>query len=130
MIHLLQDQLKQQQDAEAGRIARLRSQISQQATDKIKTFQYSLYTKYELHGEDSHDDQRLVSAVYDDGRFTYVRISTTAFGLPILTGLIGGDDAALQYEYDDLTGTMIVHGLFDHIRVKLGTHLIDVDRQG
>jgi len=128
-------QLNARLDAEEKRqqalIRRMRSQVEQQATDRIKSFQQSINTKYSWKGgDDSADDQRLIDSVYDDGRFTYVRITTTAFGLPAIVGQLNNHDIVLQYTYEDLTGVFTILGLFDHLQVKLGTHAVDVVRQG
>lgn len=107
----------------------MRRQVEQQARDRIKEFQSSISTRYKWAG-DNADDRYLVSAVYDDGRFTYVRVSTSAFGLPSLSGLLDGKDTIVQYDYDDLTGVYTIQGLFDRLRLKLGTHAVNIKREG
>lgn len=124
---------RQLQDAIANQnrqLGEMRSQVEQQATDRIKAFQYSVYTRYDWNSAQaaSPDDKHLISSVYDDGRFTYVRISTTAFGLPEMTGDLGGKATVLQYTYDDLTGVFTVQGLFDKLTVALADHVISISR--
>lgn len=112
-------------------LAEMRRQMEAQARDRIKEFQYAINTRYAWAGSGkSTDDQNLIDAVYDDGRFTYVRITTSAFGLPAVAGVLGDKDVLLQYSYDDLTGVFTVQGLYDRLRVRLGNHQIDILRQG
>ncbi|MGE5515986.1 MAG: TrbG/VirB9 family P-type conjugative transfer protein [Bacteroidota bacterium] len=119
------------QIATGQQLAEMRRQIEAQARDRIKEFQYAINTRYAWAGSGkSIDDQNLIDAVYDDGRFTYVRITTSAFGLPAVAGVLGDRDVLLQYGYDDLTGVFTVQGLYDRLRVRLGTHQIDILRQG
>ena len=119
----------QQQAALTAKFDQMRRQMEQQANDRIKQFQYSIDTQYAWDGV-TRDDQLLVNAVYDDGRFTYVRVTTTAFGLPALSGRLDGKDALLEFDFDDLTGVFTVQGLYDKLRLKLGTHVINIVRKG
>lgn len=115
----------------AQQVAEMRRQMEAQARDRIKEFQYAINTRYVWAGSGkSTDAQNLIDAVYDDGRFTYVRITTSAFGLPAVAGILGDKDVLLQYSYDDLTGVFTVQGLYDRLRVRLGNHQIDILRQG
>lgn len=113
----------------AERFAAMRRQVEQQAMDRIKQFQHSIDTNYEW-GRGGRDERHLVQAVYDDGRFTYVRIKTDAFGVPAVTGRVNGADTLLQYTYDDLTGVFTIQGLFDRLSLSLGTHSIPIKRRG
>lgn len=126
----LQRQLQETIANQNRQLAEMRSQVEQQATDRIKAFEYSVNTRYDWSSTEaaSPDDKHLISSVYDDGRFTYVRISTTAFGLPEMTGDLGGKATVLQYTYDDLTGVFTVQGLFDKLTVALADHVISISR--
>jgi hypothetical protein len=127
----LNDRLLQEEESHKKQLFDMRRQVEQQANDRINQFQYSVNTRYDWKGLGTNtDDQYLVGSVYDDGRFTYVRISTSAFGLPSFSGALGDKDTVLQYSYNDLTGVVTILGLYDQIRVKLGGHVIDVTRRG
>jgi len=120
-----------QQHAWGQQLAEMRRQIEAQARDRIKEFQHSINTRYSWAGVGaSPDDHNLIDAVYDDGRFTYVRITTSAFGLPSVAGTLDDKDVLVQYSYDDLTGVFTVQGLYDRLKVRLGNHQIDILRQG
>lgn len=123
--------LARQQEQFDQQLAEMRRQIESQARDRIKAFQYAINTRYAWAGNpNSPDERELISAVYDDGRFTYVRIATSAFGLPSLAASLNDKDVLVHYTYDDLTGVFTVQGLYDRLRVRLGSHQIDITRQG
>ncbi|KXV49661.1 hypothetical protein AD945_03780 [Gluconobacter albidus] len=102
----------------------MKAQVMQQAEDRIKQFQMALHTNYYWPNHD------LITAVYDDGQTTYVRVARTGFGVPVINGKHEGQSVALQYDYDDLTGVYIIPGLFDKLTVTLGTNQIKVERRG
>jgi hypothetical protein len=113
-------------------VENIRRQAENQANDAIKAFQYSMNTAYEWRpaSKQSAGMNGLISAAYDDGRFTYIRIRTTGYGLPALSARDGDKDLVVQYTYDDLTGVYTVLGLFDTLRLSVGTSAIDIRRKG
>jgi hypothetical protein len=106
------------------RFETMKAQVMQQAEDRIKQFQMALHTNYVWPNHD------LITAVYDDGQTTYVRVARTGFGVPVINGKHEGQSVALQYDYDDLTGVYVIPGLFDKLTVTLGTNQIKVERRG
>ncbi|CAP57845.1 TrbG/VirB9 family P-type conjugative transfer protein [Gluconacetobacter diazotrophicus] len=106
------------------RFETMKAQVMQQAEDRIKQFQMALHTNYFWPNHD------LITAVYDDGQTTYVRVARTGFGVPVINGKHEGQSVALQYDYDDLTGVYVIPGLFDKLTVTLGTNQIKVERRG
>jgi Conjugal transfer protein len=111
------------------RLAEMQRQVSQQAADKIKAFQYSIFTRYDWNSS-LVADKALISAVYDDGRSTYIRLTTSAYGLPSISGALGDQDVLLQLQYDDLTGVVEIPGLYDQLRLRLGSHELTIKREG
>lgn len=114
----------QEEAAYQQRFDSMKAQVMQQAEDRIKQFQMALHTNYDW------PDHNLITAVYDDGQTTYVRVARTGFGVPVINGKHEGQSVALQYDYDDLTGVYVIPGLFDKLSVTLGTNKIMVDRKG
>ncbi|WP_258367841.1 TrbG/VirB9 family P-type conjugative transfer protein [Komagataeibacter oboediens] len=102
----------------------MRSQVIQQAEDRIKQFQHSLHTAY------TWKNHRLIPSVYDDGETTYVRVYQSGYGVPVITGSHDGQDVAVQSDYDDMTGIYVIPGLYDRINVRLGTNRIRIVRGG
>lgn len=131
--------LAAQQAAEEARqasfddaVENIRRQAENQANDAIKAFQYSMNTAYDWRPatKESTGMNSLISAVYDDGRYTYVRIRTTGFGLPSLSARDRNKDIVVQYSYDDLTGVYTVLGLYDTLRLSVGANVIEIHRKG
>ncbi len=104
-------------------------QFKAQAQDLISDFTYRINTAYEWSSGDISYPQ-IVQAVYDDGRFTYLRIKTTGYGLPSVVGISGNEKFVLQSEYDDLTGVFSIQGLYDGFLVKYDRKELIVKRMG
>ncbi|MBS1017105.1 TrbG/VirB9 family P-type conjugative transfer protein [Acetobacter persici] len=102
----------------------MKQQMMAQAEDRIKQFQMAIHTDYKWPNHD------LVTAVYDDGETTYIRVAKTGFGTPVLTGTHDGKEVALEYDYDDLTGVYVVSGLYDKVLAILGTNRVLIKRKG
>jgi len=102
--------------------------IEKQASDVIRHFQMSIHTGYEWN--EAINDRVVVDSVYDDGRFTYVRVNSGGFGAPAVFGVNKDDDAyVVDYNYDDLTGVYRLNGLYDAMRVRLDDKKIDIVRR-
>lgn len=102
--------------------------VERQASDVIRHFQMSIHTGYEW--SEPANDRVIVDSVYDDGRFTYVRVLSGGFGAPAVFGVNADDDAyVVDYNYDDLTGVYRLNGLYDAMRVKLDDKKIDIVRR-
>jgi hypothetical protein len=110
-------------------IEEIRRQTEKQASDQVRAFQYSINTSYVVTSKTKGLTQ-FISAAFDDGRTTYIRIKSTGYGLPTLTAKGQSRDQVLQYIYDDITGVYAIIGLFDTIQVKLGDNLILLQRKG
>jgi hypothetical protein len=121
--------LVQQKGQFQQQLVEMRRQITQQSADRIKAFQYSINTRYDWNSS-AIADKNLINAVYDDGRSTYIRISTSAYGLPAISGALDDKDLLLELQYDDLTGVIEIPGLYDRLRLRLGTHELIIARQG
>jgi len=102
-------------------------QVEDQASDAIRHFQMSVHTGYEW--TEPKNDRVLVDAVYDDGRFTYIRVKSSGFGTPAIYAVNEDDAYMVDYAYDDLTGVYRVNGLYDAMRVRLDTKKIDIVRR-
>ncbi len=102
-------------------------QYRAQADDALAAFQYSIHTGY-TWGTKTQAFPSIISAVYDDGRFTYIRLAESGFGVPAITAKSGEDFFVVQYDYQDLTGVYTVQGLFDELVVRFGQQEISIKR--
>jgi hypothetical protein len=105
----------------------INDQAQEQARDAIDAFKYTVYTAYDWSYSDDKPTVQ-VSAVYDDGRSTFIRIANDAFGLPVVVAINGEKPQVLTYEYDDLTGVYRLHGLHRQLELRFGNSKIVVRR--
>lgn len=106
-------------------------QIETQAYDAIEAFKYTINTAYTWsEADEGQPSQARVASVFDDGQFTYVRVTDVGFGVPIITARSGDKDYAVQYSYNDLTGVYQINGLFDRLHIKIDESVIEIERRG
>lgn len=82
------------------------------------------FTRYRFKGDD-------VSAVFDDGRYTYVRLSNRPAGLEVPT-LRGGDKRhpeLIDARYDAETQTYTVTGVHDVLTLVSGRRQVEIRRE-
>ena len=114
--------------AQSARITALSDTAAKQARDAISAFKYTVTTAYSWSYSEKIPPFQ-ISAAFDDGRSTYVRILSDAHGAPAVIGRQGEDVLALNYSYDDLTGVYTIQGLHDRIELRFGGVLAVVERK-
>ncbi|MDR6293811.1 hypothetical protein E9232_006364 [Inquilinus ginsengisoli] len=118
-------QLNRQQQAT---INALSTTAAKQARDAITAFKYSVNTAYAWSYSETPPPFE-ISAAYDDGRNTYVRILSDAFTAPAVVGIEGDQTMALNYSYNDLTGVYEIQGLHRRIELRFAGILARIDRK-
>lgn len=118
-------QLNRQQQAT---INALSATAARQARDAITAFKYSVNTAYAWSYSQTPPPFE-ISAAYDDGRNTYVRILSDAYAAPAVVGIEGEETVALNYSYNDLTGVYEIQGLHRRIELRFSGILARVDRK-
>ena len=109
-------------------IEALSATAAEQARDAIDAFRYAVNTAYGW-GYSQTPPPFEISAAYDDGRNTYIRILSDAFGAPAVVGIRGEEVQALNYSYDDLTGVYEIQGLHEVIELRFADVLARVERK-
>ncbi|TSD87027.1 hypothetical protein FFK22_019240 [Mycobacterium sp. KBS0706] len=109
-------------------ISALSDTAAKQARDAISAFKYSVNTSYSW-GYSKVPPPFEISAAFDDGRNTYVRILSDAAGAPAVVAIQGDETMALNYAYDDLTGVYTIQGLHERIELRFAGILARVDRK-
>ncbi len=101
------------------------------AVDAIKRYQKEIFTNYSWaeYGT-STLTKNLVSSVYDNGRFTFIRLDDDKFSLPIIYGVIDGEKQLLEADYDPQTKLYKVAGLYQMLVVAYKAGGINVYRDG
>ena len=106
-LDALQLRLDEEQQATADRVSA--------ALDEYRT---QLFTDYDWKGGRAPYGKDLVSDVYDDGRFTYIRVRHNLEGAMSLFADNNGKEQFIEYRYDENRRIYIVTGVFNHIHMK------------
>jgi len=104
---------------------------TEKATRAVKRYQNNLFTAYRWSSYGSSSLTRhLVSSVYDDGRFTYIRLNRDAFGVPVVYGYVDGEKTLVEADYDSSLRMYKVAGLFQRMDVGFRKGGIHITRGG
>lgn len=94
----------------------------QTATDRVSAaldeYRTQLFTGYDWKGGRPPYGKDLVSDVYDDGRFTYIRVRHNLEGAMSLFADNNGREQFIEYRYDENRRIYIVTGIFNRIYMK------------
>ncbi|NWA64066.1 TrbG/VirB9 family P-type conjugative transfer protein [Pantoea sp. B9002] len=102
---------------------------SQQSVVKaLNRYRYHIYTRYNWDKGEGFVGKDVISDVYDDGRFTYIRLSRTNRGLLSVEADVGGKNAIVPLKFDEDTGIYQVTGIYPKFTMKLDDVKINVSR--
>ena len=94
----------------------------QNAADRVSAaldeYRMQLFTGYHWKGGRPPYGKDLVSDVYDDGRFTYIRVRHNLEGAMSLFADNNGREHFIEYRYDEDRCMYIVTGIFNRIYMK------------
>lgn len=71
----------------------------------------------------------LVTDVYDDGRFTYIRLDKPNRGLMSVETVIGGKTAVVPTKYDDAYGMYVISGIYPSFSLKMDESKMSIERK-
>ena len=127
----LADQLQQaQQQIAALRAAQQQARTAQQA-QVLKTlaeYRTKIYTGYAWDGGNEHFGKSVVSDVYDDGRFTFIRVTHDNKGILQLRTRIDGQEEMIEYDYDASKKLYTVAGIYPELLLSYDDTTIEVHR--
>ena len=97
-------------------------QEQQQGADKVSAaldeYRMQLFTGYDWKGGHAPYGKDLISDVYDDGRFTYIRVRHNLEGAMSLFADNNGKEQFIEYRYDEPRRMYVVTGIFNRIYMK------------
>jgi len=97
----------------------------------IRKYRYHTYTRYKWKGQSkkkSFIDNDFISDVWDDGRFTYLRLTNDNKALPVVEAQINGEPEFIEAKYDELADLYRVVGIFPGLALIYGDDRIDISR--
>lgn len=91
---------------------------ARRVTDAIDEYRTQLFTGYSWKGGRASHGENLVTDVYDDGRFTYVRVWHNLDGVMSLFADNNGREQFIDYKYDEDKRIYVITGIYDKIYMK------------
>lgn len=112
------------------------TQVRRQAEDDkrkavmeaLRRFRYHVYTRYSWDQGKGFAAQGIISDVYDDGRFTYIRLHQPNRGLLSVETEVGEKNAIVPTKYDDAYGMYVVSGIYPKFTLKVDDAQINIAR--
>ncbi|MFA0012018.1 hypothetical protein AB4391_01530 [Vibrio lentus] len=120
-------------------IARLRKELAattkeaketqaKAVVDALRKYRYRIYTRYVWDDGDQFIGRDAISDVYDDGQFTYLRLSNPNRGVLSVETEIGGKAAIAPTKYDDAYGIYKITGIYPSFRLRIDDITVEVQR--
>lgn len=127
-----QIQLLQQQLAKANiEKAQMGEETKRQAQEAIKSYRTSITSKYEWsNGSGWFAQKEAIDSVYDDGRFTYIRLANDERGIMSILAEIDGKTEILEKVYDASKREYRIAGIYPKFIMRAGNSELVVNRKG
>ncbi len=126
-------QLTAAQQTMAGhrqQLAKVKASSQEQVLQTLADYRTHIYTGYEWEdgGSDFFGDD-VISDVYDDGRFTFIRVTHDNKGLLQISATIEGEEEMLEYDYDEAGRIYTIAGIFPAFVMRYDESEIEVKRR-
>ena len=121
-----QDEAKREKDLKAA---------ENQGREALKQYRKEVFTGYQwtnakgFFAEGAGDGKGVIDSVYDDGRFTHVRLTRANRGLMSVEADLDGKTEMLEYSYDAPTKVYTISGIFPKFIMKTGESSVTISRK-
>lgn len=111
-------------------LAKVKASSQQQILQTLADYRTHIYTGYvwEDGGSDFFGND-VISDVYDDGRFTFIRVTHDNKGLLQISATIEGEEEMLEYDYDEDRRIYTIAGIFPAFVMRYDESEIEVKRR-
>jgi type IV secretory pathway VirB9-like protein len=104
--------------------------IERQSKEGLKNYRKKLNSNYDWSkGVMSRWNGGEIDSVYDDGRFTYVRMKGDGEGLTSIMAEIDGKAQLLEYGFDAPSRTYQISGIFPKFNLRSGSQATSISRK-
>lgn len=103
-------------------------QINKRIENSLRKYRSYIYTRYTWSKGSGFMGKELISDVYDDGRFTFIRFASDNRGLLAVTAEIDGKKELIEYKKDS-TNIYKISGIYPKFILKYGKSKVTVKRQ-
>jgi len=102
--------------------------INKRIEGSLRKYRSYIYTRYTWSKGSGFMGKKLISDVYDDGRFTFIRFTADNRGLLAVTAEIDGKKELIEYKKDS-TNIYKICGIYPKFILKYGKSKVTVKRQ-
>ncbi|HFQ9467581.1 TPA: TrbG/VirB9 family P-type conjugative transfer protein [Escherichia coli] len=96
--------------------------------DALRKYRYHIFTRYNWSTGKGFAGKNIVADVYDDGRFTYIRLTNPNRGLMAVQAEVGGKKAIVPTKYDDAYAIYTMSGIYPKFTMTLDGVELEVTR--
>lgn len=126
----MENQALRQQIAQLqGEVSMSRERTREQVESAMTEYRGHIYTRYKWTGGSGFMGKNVISDVWDDGRWTYIRVAADNKGLLTVSGLLDGKKELVEYQYDRENMIYKIVGIFPKFFLRYGDSEITVNRQ-
>lgn len=122
-------ELKQRLHQLQGQLEQTSIDSDVKALDVLTNYRANIYTGYEWSSKGKAADDKMIADVYDDGRFTIIRLNYDNKGLPQVRGKLDSKDEFIEYSYDSDQMIYTVPGLYPELVLTYNDSEIIVNRK-
>jgi len=121
---ILEKQLSELQNA----LEQEKTRTERITDDLLRKYRSFIYTRYNWSKGTGFKGENLISDVYDDGRFTFIRVVPDQRGVLAVTAEIDGKDEMIEYQLD--SGRIYrISGIYPKVTLKYGASMVTVTRK-
>lgn len=111
-------------------LARSAESRQKQAVDQaLRKYRYHIYTRYNWDSGNGFMGSDLISDVYDDGRFTYIRLRNDNKGLMTIAAHLNGKEEVVEARYDDVSKMYRVVGIYPKFTMAYDESRVEIQRE-
>jgi type IV secretory pathway VirB9-like protein len=99
-----------------------------QIEEALMAYRSNIFTGYQWENGSGFFSKETVSDVWDDGRFTYVRLKEPNKGILTITALVNDKEEMADYKYEPSTKVYMISGLYPKFIMRYDDAEIEVTR--
>lgn len=122
------EQLRQQLSYTKKQVRAERQKGRERTLDALHEYRNNIYTRYRWKGGSKRFNTNEISDIWDDGRWTYIRLEQDNKGLMQVTAVVDGKEELLQYDYDASRQIYTMAGLYPKFTLRYSRSKITVTR--
>lgn len=109
--------------------ARHKDDVEKAVSEAVRKYRYHIYTRYDWDTGSGFIGKNLISDVYDDGRFTYIRLSNDNKGLLTVEATLADHKEFVEAKYDDVSKIYKVVGIYPKFKMSYDNTSVEITRQ-